>query len=83
VETEKEKSAEGGKESDPLGEGFEQSVEGRPKRARVESAAIRRLRTGEGVMSDKPSGVVNYRKESSRALLRKLLMMTKQPPWQQ
>ena len=42
---------------DPLGENFErlpESEEGRPKRVRQESAAIRRLRTGEGVMSNLP-----------------------------
>jgi transposase InsO family protein len=41
---------------DPLGENFEYppESEGRPKRVRVESAAIRRLRTGEGVISNLP-----------------------------
>ena len=41
---------------DPLGDNFERSpdMEGRPKRVRQESAAIRRLRSGEGVMSTKP-----------------------------
>jgi hypothetical protein len=41
---------------DPLGEGFEQlpEVAGRPKRVRQESATVRRLRTGEGVISDLP-----------------------------
>ena len=41
---------------DPLGENFEQlpSSEGRSKRIRTESAAIRRLRAGEGVISDLP-----------------------------
>src|ERR1700678_1674953 len=41
---------------DPLGENFEQlpSLEGRPKRIQTESAAIRRLRAGEGVISDLP-----------------------------
>ena len=41
---------------DPLGDNFERSpdMEGRPKRVRQESAAIRRLCSGEGVMSTKP-----------------------------
>jgi len=41
---------------DPLGDNFERlpDVEGRPKRVRQESEAIRRLRTGEGVMSNLP-----------------------------
>src|SRR6202522_2462530 len=43
---------------DPLGEDFERlpepNMEGRPKRVRQESAAVRRLRTGEGVMSNLP-----------------------------
>src|SRR5277367_5895764 len=41
---------------DPLGENFEQppETEGRPRRVRTESAAIRRLRTGEGVVSNLP-----------------------------
>jgi hypothetical protein len=41
---------------DPLGENFEHppESEGRPKRVRVELAAIRRLRTGEGVISNLP-----------------------------
>src|ERR1700678_4840944 len=43
---------------DPLGEDFErlpeQNMEGRPKRVRQESAAVRRLRTGKGVMSNLP-----------------------------
>ena len=41
---------------DPLGDNFENlpDVEGRPKRARRESAAVKRLRSGEGVMSTKP-----------------------------
>src|ERR1700678_1033216 len=41
---------------DPLGDNFERlpDMEGRPKRVRQESAAIRRLRTGEGVMSNLP-----------------------------
>src|ERR1700678_755548 len=44
-----------GQKFDPLGEHFEQSSqEGRPQRKRVESAAIKRLRAGEGVMSNFP-----------------------------
>ena len=41
---------------DPLGENFEQipQMEGRPKCVRMESAAIQRLRAGEGVISDLP-----------------------------
>src|ERR1700678_3986504 len=44
-----------GQKFDPLGEHFEQSLqEGRPQHKRVESAAIKRLRAGEGVMSNLP-----------------------------
>src|SRR6202522_333476 len=41
---------------DPLGDNFERlpDMEGRPKRVRQESAAIRHLCTGEGVMSNLP-----------------------------
>ena len=52
-----DKSVETEKGVDVLGENFEQSAEGHPKCAtrRIESAAIKRLRTSEGVMSAKPS----------------------------
>ena len=49
------KSVETEKGVDVLGEIFEQSAEGRPKYARIESAAIKRLHTSKGVMSAKPS----------------------------
>ena len=42
---------------DLLGKSFEQPVEGHPKCVEIESAAVKRLRTGEGVMSTKPSEV--------------------------
>ena len=42
------------KEVDPLGGGFELPVEGRSKCVRTESATIKRLRAGEGLMSNKP-----------------------------
>src|ERR1700678_656967 len=52
---------------DPLGEDFEHlpepDMEGRPKRVRQESAAVRRLRTGEGEMSNLPKERVQIPKE--------------------
>ena len=42
---------------DLLGESFEQPIEGCPKCVRIESAAIKHLCTGEGVMSTKPSEI--------------------------
>ena len=46
--------AEAGDKVDTLGEDFEKPVEGCPKRSRVESAAIKCFRTGEGLLSAKP-----------------------------
>ena len=48
------KPVEIGGKTDPLGENFEKVPEGHPKRTRAESAVLKRLCTGEGVVSAKP-----------------------------